>query len=188
MSRPGDEIVEPIQILRELKKYENAYGALFDDDVRFTRSGADGHYLRWQWAAPYSVAVLAVEGSDALLIRSFRHSARRETVELVKGFGAAGRDPETVALTELEEELGFVADNIAPVGVVVTDPGFAWHPLHCFVACGRIATTPRVEHSEAIVGVERVPLPLPADAALDVTSDLVTLFLLMQVSSRGGNS
>ena len=180
-----DEPLAPIQIVRQLKKYENAYGALFDDEVHFTRSGANGHYVRWQWAAPYSVAVLAVEDSDALLVRNFRHSARRETLEVVKGFGTASAAPETVAAAELEEELGFVPNEIAAVGIVVTDPGFAWQPMHCFVATGRVSTSPRPEHSEAIIGIERVPLLLPPEEFLAITSDLITLFLLQQVSPEG---
>src|SRR5436190_22243025 len=117
-----------IRILQEHRVYENAYGELFDDEVEFTSSATVGTYVRWQWKAPYSVAVLAVVGRKYVhLVNSFRHSARRNVFETVKGFGRTDVEPAQQAREELEEELGFVTNELEYLGEAVTDPAFSFH-------------------------------------------------------------
>jgi 8-oxo-dGTP pyrophosphatase MutT (NUDIX family) len=178
----SDEETPSIQILRDHVVYANRYGDLYDDEVEFRPLGVRGRYVRWEWRAPYSVAVLALsDPQTALLVRNFRHSARREVLEAVKGFGGEGRDPAEVAAAELREELGFTALSLSYIGVTIADPSFAYHPMHCFVANGQIDKSRKPEHSEAIRGVERFPLlRTPGALASGEVQDSVTLLLLWQ--------
>jgi 8-oxo-dGTP pyrophosphatase MutT (NUDIX family) len=187
----GDEESPAIHILRDRVVYENDYGELYDDDVEFRPQGIRGRYVRWEWRAPYSVAVLPfADPQTALLIRNFRHSARREVLEAVKGFGDEARDPAEVAVAELREELGFSTHKLTFLGVTVTDPGFAAHPMHCFVASGKVDAPRRPEHTETIGGVAEFPLArTPAALATGEIQDSVTLLLLWQAwhaCGRGG--
>src|ERR1700733_15363910 len=155
----SDEETPSIQILRDHVVYANRYGDLYDDEVEFRPLGVRDRHVRWEWRAPYSVAVLALsDPQTALLVRNFRHSARREVLEAVKGFGGEGRDPGEVAGTELTEELGFTAVSLSYIGVTIADPSFAHHPMHCFIATGQIDRSRNPEDSEAIGGVERFRL------------------------------
>lgn len=89
-----DEELPSIRIVRDRLVYANRYGEPYDDDVEFRPGGVRGRYVRWQWSSMYSVAVLALaDPSTALLVRNFRHSARREVVEAVKGFGDDSLSP-----------------------------------------------------------------------------------------------
>src|SRR6516165_5089922 len=155
----SDQETPSIRIVCDRMVYANQYGNLYDDEVEFRPLGARGRYVRWQWHAPYSVAVLPLaDPQTALLVRNFRHSARREVLEAVKGFGDEARDPAEVAVAELREELGFNAVSLSFLGVTIADPGFAYHPMHCFAATGSIDSPRSPEHSEAIGGAERFPL------------------------------
>jgi hypothetical protein len=186
----SDEGVPHIRILSERVVYANRYGDLYDDDVEFSPLDVRGRYIRWKWRAPYSVAVLPLsDPQTALLVRNFRHSARREVLETVKGFGQEGREPTDVALAELREEMGFTAVGLSFLGVTTADPSFAYHPMHCFLATGQIDGPRSPEQSEAIQGVTRFPLARTPEAlAAGEVQDSVTLLLLWhayEVARRG---
>src|SRR5260370_32263493 len=128
-----------IRILRDRMVYANRYGDLYDDEVEFRPLGVRGRYVRWEWHAPYSVAVLPLsDPQTALLVRNFRHSARREVLEAIKGFGEETRDPAEVAVAELHEGLGFSTLSLSFLGITIADPSCACHPMHCFTATRQI--------------------------------------------------
>lgn len=178
-----------IRIAEERIVYENSYGRLYDDEVVFEPQGVPGTYVRWQWRAPYSVAVLPVIGRrHALLVEVYRHSARAVSAEAVMGFGDAELDPGAVAGKELAEELGLVVPGeLQPTGVVHPDPAFAAHPHHCFIAWlddvgGDVNPAP--EPSEVIVGVRSVDLLSARPDFQDHVRDAVTLVLLHQARDQ----
>jgi 8-oxo-dGTP pyrophosphatase MutT (NUDIX family) len=181
-----DGDVPNIRLIRDRVVYANRFGQLYDDDVEFHPSAQRGRYLRWRWRAEYSVAVLALAQPDtALLVRNFRHSARRTVLEAVKGFGDDARDAAEVARAELSEEIGFIATNLEYIGTIFTDSSFAHHPMKCFIAEGEIGRTAMPESSEAIVGPERFSLSRTPDAlASGEVQDSVTLALLWQAFNR----
>lgn len=68
-----------------------------------------------------AVAVLALtEAGEAVLVRQYRHPLRRTTLEVPAGALDPGEEPEAGALRELEEETGYRARTIRPLG--------AYHP------------------------------------------------------------
>ena len=68
-----------------------------------------------------AVAVLAVTGAgEAVLVRQYRHPLRQTTLEVPAGALDPGEDPIVGALRELEEETGYRAKNMRPLG--------AYHP------------------------------------------------------------
>jgi len=181
-----------IRITEERQVYENAYGRLYDDSVIFEPKGATGTYVRWQWNAPYSVAVLPLFGTrQGLLLRSFRHSAREVVTEVVMGFGVEGVEPAEAALMELREETGLVATraSLEPLGVIYTDLAFAALPAYCFLAWLPESDGPAVEgtrpefsesiHGTVLVGLSPPDRPLPEDVR-----DATTLLMLHQARDR----
>ncbi|WP_406394072.1 NUDIX hydrolase [Streptomyces sp. NBC_00887] len=185
MNQDNPEPLSEIRIAEERVVYENSYGRLYDDKVVFEPRGVRGTYVRWQWRAPYSVAVLPIIGGrHALLVEVYRHSARAVSAEAVMGFGDAELDPEAVAGKELAQELGLVVPGeLWPTGVVHPDPAFAAHPHHCFIAWlddteGGVSPAP--EPSEVIVGTRSVDLLTARPDFQDHVRDAVTLVLLHQ--------
>ncbi|MGL5827650.1 MAG: NUDIX hydrolase [Nocardioides sp.] len=142
--------VPPIEILTERLVYENAYGTLWDDEVRFHPSEAEGSYVRWTWTAPHSVAILPELGTDFCLIKSYRHSLRGYSVEVPKGFGDHDLTPEQSASKELLEETGLIATRMEYLGTFHTDAAFCATPMHCFVARSCTLGTPNHEATETI--------------------------------------
>ncbi|MFD9499659.1 NUDIX hydrolase [Streptomyces sp. NPDC060035] len=177
-----------IEILREKVVYENNYGQLYDDDVRFSSSNAHGTYVRWVWKVPFSVAVLPLVGeSKALLIKSYRHAARKVILEAVKGFGANAADPKTIARAEARQEVGFECSSLEYVGALVADPAFNYHPTHCFLGWGLLTEKGSPEESEVIEGVEEVDIYSTTSLMKSgKLQDPITLILLWQAQQRVG--
>ncbi|MCI0486063.1 MAG: NUDIX hydrolase [Blastocatellia bacterium] len=147
----GDASKGELQIIREVPVYENQYGALYDDEVLFP-SGASGRYIRYEWAAPYSIGILPVMKDGRLvLIRSFRHALRNWFIEIPKGFGSSEATPEDSAREELIQETGLSCANLRRMREVVNDPGFIANRMIIFIAedceCSQL---PKPEPYEAI--------------------------------------
>lgn len=167
-----------IEIRRQRAVYENTYGTLFDDDVRFNPSGANGRYVRWAWKSPYSVAVLAEFQGSFAVIRTFRHSARQEVYEVPKGFGSRDLSPLQVARMELAEETGLRSLDIRHLGTVQADMAFAAHPMHLFIAHRCISGLSRPEASEVIASVTFVPCAdLPSFLRENTPTDAISLLM-----------
>lgn len=175
-----------IRILTERKVYENGFGELFDDIVEFLPQGERGTYVRWRWKAPYSVAILPILTSErALLVRSYRHSARGIVTEAVKGFGIAGRPPAEVAAEELKQELGLRCEQVQHIGEVITDPGFTSLPMHLFLGNGCNESQSACESTEVIVGSQTIAVEsVPSLLRTGEIKDAVTIILLWEAYSR----
>ena len=69
-----------------------------------------------------------------VMIRNWRVSVQRWLLEFCAGKLEAGEAPLAAAARELEEETGYRAGNVAPIGKYLTSPGFADERMHAFVA------------------------------------------------------
>ncbi len=102
---------------------------------------------------PGAVVVLPLLSDDELImLRNFRPALDRELWELPAGtLDVEGETPRAAALRELEEEAGFSAGSIAPLGEFYTSPGVMTELIRAFVATDLIETTQRLEATEQIV-------------------------------------
>lgn len=73
---------------------------------------------------------------EAVLVRQYRHGARRVTLEMPGGLIDAGEDPATAALRECLEETGYRARTAQPLGVVSPNPALFTNRLFTFYATG----------------------------------------------------
>jgi len=84
---------------------------------------------------PGSVVILASPQPNRLvLVRQYRHPAKRYLWELPAGTREPGEDPAAGALRELEEETGYRAGRISLVGSLLMTPGFCDELMHFFYA------------------------------------------------------
>ena len=116
---------------------------------------------------PGAVAVVALtDDSRICLVRQYRASLSRVTVEIPAGKLDPGEDPLTCAKRELKEETGMEAEKIAFLTTIATSDGFTDELIHIYMAPGLHFTAPDPDDDE-FINVDLVPLSELIDAVLD---------------------
>ena len=84
---------------------------------------------------PGAIVIVPIdEKGRLLLVRQWRRAAEEIMLELPAGTLEKGELPETCARRELQEETGFAAKTIIPLGGFFSAPGFCNEYLHLFAA------------------------------------------------------
>jgi ADP-ribose pyrophosphatase len=116
--------------------------ARFDDGPEFDREIVEH---------PGSVGMVPItDAGKVLLIRQFRQSAEKVLLEVPAGTREPGESPESTARRELQEEAGYRAGKLIPIGGSWVAPGYSTEYSHAFIAT-------ELEH-----------VPLPADEGEDI--------------------
>ncbi|MBX3355131.1 MAG: NUDIX hydrolase [Phycisphaeraceae bacterium] len=102
------------------------------------------------------VVVPQLDDGRLVMIRNLRVSVGSWLREFCAGKLERGEDPALAAARELEEETGYSASEIRPLGTFYTSPGFADELMHAFVARGLSPGERRLEVGERIE-VDLVP-------------------------------
>ncbi|GMV98886.1 MAG: NUDIX hydrolase [Candidatus Hydrogenedentota bacterium] len=103
------------------------------------------------------VAVVPVHDGQVILVSQFRVCVGKAVLELPAGRLEPGEAPEHRALIELEEEIGYKADQLVHVASCYCSPGFTNELDHIYLAFELIPTQQRLEADER---VEIVTIPL----------------------------
>jgi ADP-ribose pyrophosphatase len=116
---------------------------------------------------PGAVAIVALTDDGRIcLVRQYRASLGRVTVEVPAGKLDPGEDPLECAHRELLEETGMQADQMAFLTTICTSVGFCDELIHLYMATGLhfVASDP---DADEFINVDLVPLPELIDAVLD---------------------
>lgn len=106
---------------------------------------------------PGAVTILPVlDDGGIVFVRNYRVAVDAPLLELPAGKLERGEDPKEAAGRELEEETGYRAAAIVPLGQFFTTPGFSDERMHAFLATGLTHVGQRLEPGEEIT-VETVP-------------------------------
>ena len=122
------------------------------DTIRF----AHGHEAdRAIVEHPGAVALVVLDEDDRwLLIRQYRHAARRNLLEIPAGTREAGEHPDVTAAREVREETGFAAASIERIGGAFMAPGFCQEYITFYLATGLTADPLPQDHDEYIEAPE----------------------------------
>jgi ADP-ribose pyrophosphatase len=124
---------------------------------RLTFAAAEGDTPRVKDVVrhPGAVTVIAVRDDGRLvLVRNRRVAVDRWLLEFCAGKLERGEDPAAAAGRELEEETGYSASRIEPLGAFFTSPGFTDEVMHVFLATGLRPVPQRLEPGEEIEVIE----------------------------------
>ena len=123
-----------------------------------------------------------INAEEVLLIRQHRHCAGGSILEVPAGTLAPGESPEACALREVEEETGYRAGRLEPLGWIWTTPGFTTEKIFLFAAHdltpGRVALEP-----DEVISLERMPFRDALErAARGEIADAKTIATLFRAS------
>ncbi|MGH3036059.1 MAG: NUDIX hydrolase [Gaiellaceae bacterium] len=129
---------------------------------------------------PDSVIVVAVDGSEIVVVRQTRAGAGEVTLELPAGSLEPGETPEETAARELLEECGLAAAAWRKLGSFWAAPDYATEYVHAFEATELVEVgKPSPKEDEEDLEVDRLPLRGVIGELSDANS-LATLALWIQ--------
>lgn len=80
------------------------------------------------------ICIPVLENQKLVLIKQYRHAIDRILIELPAGKLEPGESPRNCASRELQEEIGYKAETLVPLGGFFTTPGFCDEYIHIFAA------------------------------------------------------
>jgi ADP-ribose pyrophosphatase len=136
---------------------------------------------------PGSVVVLATPEPDALiLVRQYRHPAKRMLWELPAGTCEPGEDPAAGAARELAEETGYRAGRLRRIGTLLMTPGFCDEVMHFYHADALQPGAQSLDEDERIdVGTFERSAAWALVAAGEIADVKTVLALLWMEGGRG---
>ena len=134
-------------------------------------------------AHPGAVVMLPLldDGHRIVLIRNYRCAVEKELWELPAGtLDQPGEDTRNAAIRELEEETGYLAGAMRPLGQFYTSPGILTELIRAYVAADLKKTQQRLEATEQIQ-VEVVEfaeaIAMILDGRIEDAKTIVTLLM-----------
>lgn len=126
---------------------------------------------------PGGVGVVPWLGDRVVLAKQYRLALGREVLEIPAGKLEGNESPEMRGRAELEEEVGYTATEMIPIGSIFPSVGFLTEEIHLFIATGLTKTQQRLEVDERIDIVEYT---------LDQVRDALTDFTIRDAKSVAG--
>lgn len=112
-------------------------GYPFDVTVDTLRVEGGREVVRSIARHPGAIALVAMDDDGRwLLVRQYRHPARKWLLEIPAGTLEVGEAPEVTAARELREETGFAAAHLERLGGTWMAPGFCTEYITYFLATG----------------------------------------------------
>ena len=135
--------------------YQNPWLTVREDTVR-RADGSDGLYGVVE--RPDFVVLAAIAGDCIAMVEQYRYPVRRRVWELPMGGCEPGATPLQTAATELREETGLVANQLAFVASILMGPGFCNQIGHIFLATGLQAGPAQREATEQGMICRNMPI------------------------------
>ncbi len=128
------------------------------DTVISPRTGAEHDFYIIESGDWINVIPLT-PGGQVIMIRQYRHGARKITLEIPGGLIDPGDTPEKAAARELLEETGYEAEGLVQIGVVNPNPALFNNRCYTYVARNVQKTHDATPDQAEDIEVVLIPLP-----------------------------
>jgi len=133
-----------------------------------------------------AVAICPIDGDDVILVRQFRIASELITLELPAGLLEVGEEPQVAADRELQEEIGYKARKLTPIGGFYVAQGYTSEYIHLFIGEDLIPSQLEGDADE-FIEVVRMPLAQALDAIESgKINDSKTIIGLLRFARRIG--
>lgn len=133
------------------------------DRVQFSRGDSKDFFVL---EGPAWVCIIAFTPQNEIIFtRQYRPTVRQTVLELPAGkVDAADASPQSAALREFEEEVGYTLENIEFLGKVSTIPGRANVDGYIYMGNLGVKRAQKLDDAEESLVVERLTIPHIRDA------------------------
>ena len=109
------------ELLKEVDISPSPWFPLYKHTVKLPNGKIiDDYYL--SKLGDVSMIVAVTTNKEVVFVRQYKHGAGEIVIELPAGRIRKGNIPEREAIMELEEETGFVAEKLEPLGFMFAEP------------------------------------------------------------------
>lgn len=157
----------PWKIVRRNEMYRDAWMHVRMDNV-IRPDGLPGTYSTVRIKPGVCVIPVDSDGT-CYLTKEFHYAVGRDTIEGISGGIEDNETPEVAAARELEEEVGIVAGQWVPLGVVDPLTAALASPTKLYLATQLTFTQTNMESTECI---ERVAMPFSAALQMVINSEI----------------
>ena len=98
------------------------------------------------------------ENDNVVFVKQYREAIGQMCLELPVGMVDEGEDPIETAKRELQEETGLIAETVEHLKSVYPSAGYTSERIHIFYAKDFKQGNVKLDDTESIEGVERIPL------------------------------
>lgn len=77
-------------------------------------------------------AIVALKGNNIIFVKQYRKPIEKHIIEIPAGKLDENEKPKDCAKRELQEETGYIAEDIIELGDIFTTPGFSNEIIHIF--------------------------------------------------------
>lgn len=164
-------------------------GRLFSVDVVRWRD-EDGKTIEREVVRhPGAVLIVPVlDDGRVVMIRNRRVAVGEQLWEFPAGTAEADEEPARTAAREVEEETGYRAAGVQPIGRFYTSPGFCDELMHVFIARGLEHVGQNLERHEEIE-VQAMPMEavrtMACDGVLRDGKSIAALYLIDAAAKKG---
>jgi ADP-ribose pyrophosphatase len=110
-----------------------------------------------------------LDDGRVVMVRQYRHAARRELIEIPAGKIEIGETPERCAAREVEQEIGLRAGKMELLVEFYPTPGFCGEKLYVYLATELAPGTQDLDHDELI---EVIHLPFDEAVGLALRGEI----------------